>query len=62
MSDRSTPHHPLPGDDRARHDLIPESVEDVRDIGDDDPGAPGSSKVTPPLRHYRNPDGTPYDG
>ncbi|MDB5706804.1 MAG: hypothetical protein JWN66_3920 [Sphingomonas bacterium] len=61
MSDRSKPHHPLPDDDRARHDLIPESIEDSRDKGDDDPGQAAPSETEPPVHHYRNPDGTPYD-
>lgn len=55
------PHHPLPKDRRARHDLIPESVEDTRDQGDDDPDAPPPSQTEPPVEHYRDPDGRPYD-
>ena len=40
-------HHPLPGDERARHDLIPESVEDERDKGDDSPGDAPSETERP---------------
>lgn len=54
-------HHPLPKDDRARHDQIPENIENARDQGDDDPDAPTPSKSEPPERHYRDPDGRPYD-
>jgi hypothetical protein len=62
VSDRAGGHHhPLPSDPRARHDLIPESVEDVRDRDEgenpDDPASP----VEPPVGHYRDPDGRPYD-
>jgi len=53
-------HHPLPRDERARHDLIPESIEDGRDKGSDAPGEP-ADPVTPPHRHYANPDGSPYE-
>jgi hypothetical protein len=57
--DRGADHHPLPQDDRARHDLIPESIEDERDRGDDAPEAkPG--KDPPEERTYANPDGSPY--
>ena len=62
MTDRSKAgHHPLPEDERARHDLIPESIEDARDKGDDAPGdVPSSTEA--PRRDYRNPDGSPYPG
>jgi hypothetical protein len=61
-ADRPNPrHHPLPGDDRARHDRLPEGVEDIRDKGDDAPGQPPPSTSEPPAHHYRYPDGTPYD-
>jgi hypothetical protein len=54
-------HHPLPRDERARHDLIPESVEDVRDKGEDSPGdAPSDTEA--PEHDYRYPDGSPYRG
>ena len=54
-------HHPLPSDERARHDLIPESVEDVRDKGEDAPGdAPSDTEA--PERDYKYPDGSPYRG
>ena len=33
------PHHPLPAADKARHEEIPESIENERPRGDDDPGA-----------------------
>lgn len=57
---RAASHHPLPADDRARHDLIPEGIEDVRDTGDDDPG--GKAGDDPQPRSYANPDGSPYPG
>jgi len=47
---KPTPHHPLPRSDKARHDRIPESIEDERPLGDDDPDAPPPSKVLPPDR------------
>jgi hypothetical protein len=51
-------HHPLPADDRARHDVIPESIEDARDKGDDNPGVePGNGPLP---RTYKYPDGSPY--
>lgn len=54
-------HHPLPSDSRARHDLIPESIEDARNRDDgEDPENP-ASPVEPPVGHYRDPDGRPYD-
>jgi hypothetical protein len=54
----STDHHPLPADGRARHDAIPESVENVRDKGDDSPDdEPGK---LPEPHSYANPDGSPY--
>ena len=56
------PHHPLPKDDRARHDLIPETVEEERDLGDDDPEADDPSQTKPPKRSYRDPAGKPYTG
>ena len=54
------PHHPLPKDERARHDLLPEGIEDVRDQGDDDPEAPPASKSEPPAGEFANPDGSKY--
>ena len=54
-------HHPLPKDDRARHDLIPEEMEDGRPLGEDDPDAPTPSSTTPPKRQYRDVDGRPYE-
>jgi hypothetical protein len=53
-------HHPLPKDERARHDLLPENIEDVRELGDDDPLAPRPSKTEAPREHYVNPDGSAY--
>lgn len=50
-------HHPLPSDDRARHDQIPESVEDEREVDD---GGPRPSTTKPPEHEYRDPDGRPY--
>jgi hypothetical protein len=48
------PHHPLPNDDRAEKDRVPESRED----------ADGSAEQTeqPDLKNrtYRYPDGQPY--
>ena len=61
MSDQDKPHHPLPKDDRARHDLIPESIENESPQGDDDPYTAPASNVEPPKRQYRDPDGRPYD-
>lgn len=61
MNTADEPHHPLPKDPRARHDLLPEGVEERRPSGEDDPGAPAPSPSEPPELHYRNPDGTPYD-
>lgn len=55
------PHHPLPKDERARHDLLPEGIETTRDAGDDDPDAPAPSATQAPELHFRNPDGSPYD-
>ena len=43
-----TPNHPLPKDSRARHDLLPEGVEEMRDLGDDDPASPRASPMAPP--------------
>lgn len=37
-------HHPLPGDERARHDLLPESAEGVRTKGDDAPQDPKAER------------------
>jgi len=54
-------HHPLPEDERARHDLLPENIEDARDKGDDAPDDAASSSEAP-RRTYRNPDGSPYPG
>lgn len=61
MSDRDKErHHPLPEDERARHDLIPESIEAARQKGDD---APDDASNDPPAsRTFRNPDGTRYPG
>lgn len=50
-------HHPLPQDDRARHDLIPESIERDRDFGDDAAENPEDNLHR---REYKNPDGSPY--
>lgn len=55
------PHHPLPKDERARHDLLPESIENTRDQGDDDPEAPTPSRTEPPGKPYRDPDGRAYE-
>lgn len=55
------PHHPLPEDGRARHDRLPESVENAREDGDDDPEAPAPSPTESPDGRYRNPDGTVYE-
>jgi hypothetical protein len=55
------PHHPLPKDERARHDLLPESIEDEREQGDDSPESPPASKTEAPRGHYVNPDGSGYD-
>jgi hypothetical protein len=60
MPDSYKPHHPLPKDDRARHDLIPESVENERPLGDDDPDAAPASTTEPPERRYRDPANKPY--
>lgn len=54
------PHHPLPGDKRARRDRIPEGIVESRDLGDDDPGADGASRALRPDATYRDPDGKPY--
>lgn len=54
-------HHPLPEDDRARHDRLPESIENARDLGEDDPTGSEPSPTEPPGGHYRNPDGTAYE-
>ena len=54
-------HHPLPSDERARHDLIPESVEDEREKGEDAPGETPSDTEAPE-RDYKYPDGSPYRG
>ena len=54
-------HHPLPKDERARHDRIPESIEDERDQGDDSPCDQPASKEEPPEGRYANPDGTTYE-
>lgn len=54
-------HHPLPKDERARHDLIPESIEKERPQGDDDPDAAPASDTDPPRRRYRDPAGKPYE-
>jgi len=51
-------HHPLPADDRARHDVLPEGIENVRDKGDD--SAPGKDGDAPAPRTYAEPDGSPY--
>jgi hypothetical protein len=59
-SEAEKPHHPLPRDDRARHDILPESIENERGLGDDDPGASKPSTTEPPAREYRDPDGRPY--
>ena len=62
MSDtKDEGHHPLPKDERARHDLLPESIEDERDLGDDDPAASKASKTEAPRRQYSNPDGSTYE-
>jgi hypothetical protein len=58
--EKAEPHHPLPKDDRARHDVLPESIEDERDLGDDDPAARKPSTTEPPARKYKDPDGRPY--
>lgn len=60
MNDRAkADHHPLPEDARARHDLLPENIEDARDKGDDAPDdAPSSTE--PPTGEFKNPDGSPY--
>ncbi|MDB5708424.1 MAG: hypothetical protein JWL96_494 [Sphingomonas bacterium] len=54
-------HHPLPRDERARHDLIPETIEDERDKGDDAPDDQ-PSPTDAPSRTYANPDGSRYPG
>lgn len=56
MADDKHSHHPLPQDSRARHDLIPESIEEERAKGDDAP--PGSDNRE--KRMYRDPAGKPY--
>ena len=56
------PHHPLPEDERSRHDRLPESIEAVRDTGEDDPDGPEPSATEPPVAEYRNPDGRRYPG
>ena len=59
MHDRGNgAHHPLPADDRARHDVIPESIENVRDKGDDTAG--GQTGMEPQPRTYSNPNGSTY--
>lgn len=59
MSETTTSgHHPLPADDRARHDALPENIENVRDKGDDT--AKGETGKAPQPRTYSNPDGSPY--
>lgn len=73
MNDRErTPHHPLPEDERSRHDLLPESIGTARDGDRDDGlepdrGAPvldvldAADASEPPHDRYRNPDGSPYE-
>jgi hypothetical protein len=46
--------HPLPGSDEARHNEIPEGVEEEKGFGDD------SKPVVQPGRDAVNPDGEPY--
>jgi hypothetical protein len=41
--------------------LIPESVEDVRDRDEGENPDDPASAVEPPVGHYRDPDGRPYD-
>ena len=53
------PHHPLPADERSRHDRLPENIEEERPLGADDPGA-APSPSEPPEGEYRNPDGSTY--
>lgn len=61
MSDHAKVHHPLPSDARARHDLIPENIEDTRDRDDGESSGEKASPVVPPAGHYRDPDGRPYE-
>jgi hypothetical protein len=51
-------HHPLPADDRARHDALPASIENVRDKGDD--SAKDENGEMPQPRTIKNPEGSPY--
>lgn len=52
--------HPLPSDPRARHDLIPESIEDSHGRDEGEPAEGGASATEPPAGFYRDPDGRPY--
>ena len=60
-------HHPLPSDPRARHDRLPESIENARERdegegeGENKGGPEPASPDEPPLGHYRDPDGRPYN-
>lgn len=57
----SRPHHPLPADERARHDLLPEPVKKGRGRGADAPEDPEADADQRPRRPYANPDGSPYE-
>lgn len=46
--------HPLPGSDEARHNEIPEQIEEEKGSGDD------SQKLVQPTDPPVNPDGEPY--
>jgi hypothetical protein len=46
--------HPLPGSDEARHNEVPERLEDEKGRGDD------PAPVTTPNPDGANPDGEPY--
>lgn len=46
--------HPLPGSDEARHNEIPEGLEDAKGRGDD------PAPVVQPRDDAVNPDGEPY--
>ena len=52
--EKGKPSHPLPDSGEARHDEIPESVENRKGEGDDD------FRIVQPRGPAVNPDGEPY--
>ena len=52
MSDQFKPYHPVPKDERAQHYPIPESIENERPLGADEPDqSPPSSTDAPGPSH-----------